>query len=523
MDGSLPQGEEQPISIAILAMGGQGGGVLADWIVSLAERAGWIAQSTSVPGVAQRTGATIYYVEIMRPRPATRTGEGPVLSLMPVPGAVDVVIAAELMEAGRAIQRGLVSPDRTTLIASAHRAYAVLEKARPGDGRADPAAVGAAAEAVARRFLRADMQALAEQAGSVISAALFGALAASAALPFPRDAYEQTIRAAGVGVDASVRAFAAGFDAVLAPAAAPGASPARTGMPTGGSAADRAELARALQRIATDFPAQAQAMLHHGVRRLVDYQDAAYAHEYLDRTARLLKLDRPGQGFALTAEAAKQVAVAMSYDDVIRVADLKTRGSRLARVRAELAARPDQVVATTEFFHPRLEEVCATLPARWGRAIERSAWLSRLLGALFARGRRIRTDTLAGYLPLYLIAGARRWRRGLLRHGREQAHLAAWLALAEFHAGTDYALALEVLKCRRLVKGYSDTQARGQAKFDKVLGAVPVLAGRPDAADWLRRLREAALADEDGTTLDGALAMIATLDAVPAETGETVR
>src|ERR1700756_4988998 len=97
------------ISVAILAMGGQGGGVLADWIVALAESEGWIAQSTSVPGVAQRTGATIYYGEMIRPR----EGASPVLSLMPVPGDVDVVIAAEMMEAGRAMQRGLVSPERT--------------------------------------------------------------------------------------------------------------------------------------------------------------------------------------------------------------------------------------------------------------------------------------------------------------------------------------------------------------------------------------------------------------------------
>src|ERR1700746_1225142 len=102
------------ISIAILAMGGEGGGVLADWIVDLAEHSGYHAQATSVPGVAQRTGSTIYYLEIF---PRTN-GNEPVLALMPVPGELDIVIASELMEAGRAIQRSLVTPDRTTLIAS---------------------------------------------------------------------------------------------------------------------------------------------------------------------------------------------------------------------------------------------------------------------------------------------------------------------------------------------------------------------------------------------------------------------
>ena len=109
MSGLRKQGDatERPISVAIVAMGGQGGAVLTTWIVALAEAHGWIAQSTSVPGVAQRTGATIYYVEMMQ---ASDDGQRPVLAQMPTPDDVDVVIAAEFMEAGRSILRGLVTP-----------------------------------------------------------------------------------------------------------------------------------------------------------------------------------------------------------------------------------------------------------------------------------------------------------------------------------------------------------------------------------------------------------------------------
>src|SRR3979490_2431570 len=99
---------DRPLTVAILAMGGQGGGVLADWVVALAEAQGWAAQSTSVPGVAQRTGATVYYIE-MAPM---RAGPQPVFALMPTPGDVDVVIASELMEAGRSVLRGLVTPEQ---------------------------------------------------------------------------------------------------------------------------------------------------------------------------------------------------------------------------------------------------------------------------------------------------------------------------------------------------------------------------------------------------------------------------
>ena len=199
----------RPLSIAVLAMGGQGGGVLVDWIVALAESQGWAAQSTSVPGVAQRTGATVYYIECL---PLPPGAPPPVLSMMAVPGEVDMVIGAELMEAGRAIQRGLVTPDRTTLIASSHRAYAVAEKQAPGDGIGDPGAVYAAARAAARNFIAFDMAALAEEAGSAISAVLFGALAAVEVLPFPRTAYEATIRAAGIGVESSLRGFSRGYE-----------------------------------------------------------------------------------------------------------------------------------------------------------------------------------------------------------------------------------------------------------------------------------------------------------------------
>ena len=174
---------ERPICVAVMALGGQGGGVLADWIVELAESQGWHAQSTSVPGVAQRTGATIYYVEMLPPK----GGRAPILSLMPAQGEVDVVLASELMEAGRSILRGLVTPDRTTLIASTHRMYAVAEKEKPGDAIADPNIVVDAAGVAAKRTIAFDMESLANKNNSHISACLFGTLAASGTLPFGRE------------------------------------------------------------------------------------------------------------------------------------------------------------------------------------------------------------------------------------------------------------------------------------------------------------------------------------------------
>jgi indolepyruvate ferredoxin oxidoreductase, beta subunit len=360
----------QRISIAIMAMGGQGGGVLADWIVALAEAQGWAAQSTSVPGVAQRTGATIYYIEIA----PVRTGAEPVFALMPTPGDVDVVMASELMEAGRSVLRGLVTPSQTTLIASTHRAFAVAEKERPGDGVGDPAVVSIAAEFAAKRLIAFNMEAIAKGEGSVISAAMFGALAAAEALPFDRAAFELAIRAGGTGVASSLRAFGAAFDrtrqdpverAPRFPDKLFAAMPDTAGHP---------ELDHLTARLRTSFPESLQPVLFTGARRLVDYLDPDYALEYLDRIGLLFDLDRAhggeARGFAFTAAAAKYVAVAMAYDDVGRVADLKIRQSRRARVRVEVAAADDTLVATTEYFHPRADELCGALPRGWGEWIE---------------------------------------------------------------------------------------------------------------------------------------------------------
>jgi indolepyruvate ferredoxin oxidoreductase, beta subunit len=499
---------DRPLSIAILAMGGQGGGVLSDWIVSLAEANGWAAQSSSVPGVAQRTGATIYYIEML-PR---LDGKRPIFSLMPTPGDVDIVLAAEFMEAGRAMLRGLVNPNQTTLIASSHRSYAVVEKQIPGDGIGDPAVVEQAAEVTAKRIISFDMQQLAEQHGSVISATMFGALAAAEVLPFSRQSFETTIKEAGKGVDGSLRGFSAAFDRTAQPSPSLVHEPVKKVLPPVPSMVANPKLERLLQRIRDDFPAPIQPILFAGAKRLIDYQDLAYAHEYLDRMEPLVRADLQNggaeRGLAFALETAKYLAIAMAYDDVIRVADLKTRRSRFERVRKEVSVGNDQIIYTIEFMHPRLEEVLGTLPATLGRFIEGRPHLCAAIDRVVNRPRRVPTGTIFWFSSLYFLGSARFMRRKSLRHIREFDHIEEWLGIATKYLQAHYDLAREVICCRRLVKGYSDTHARGTAKFERVIAMAPRLAKLPDGAAWLRRLQQAALLDENGTALEGAIKTI---------------
>ncbi|MFC0202152.1 indolepyruvate oxidoreductase subunit beta family protein [Paracoccus rhizosphaerae] len=496
-----PDGEKI-ITLAALAVGGQGGGVLTNWIVAVAEANGYRAQSTSVAGVAQRTGATIYYVEMCRD-----TGRMPVFALSPSIGDVDILIASELMEGGRAIMRGFVTPGRTTMIASTHRIAAVSEKIAPGDGRASSPEVSEAMGVAADHVVAFDMERVAKEAGSVISPSLLGALAGSGALPFPRDSYEAVIRASGRGVEASLRAFGAAYDIAAGTCPAPVSDlPEDVALPAlRVPEALRADWAALQARVAA-LPAPMQDMALSGLQKVVDYQDIAYGGQYLDMVEQIAALDH--SPYSAGIAAAKYCARALCYDDLLRVADIKTRPTRLSRVGTEVSVKDDQVLMLTEYFHPRFEEFTSTMPARLGAWLQSRKGLERLYARRFDKGRRIRTDSLRGFLMLWMVSALRPARRRLLRHRSEMAHVDAWFATVLRLMPHDPALAAEVLANYRLIKGYSDTHARGLSKFARVMGAVVMLEGREDGADWMRRLRTAALDDVKGEKLDGALATV---------------
>jgi indolepyruvate ferredoxin oxidoreductase beta subunit len=497
MNAPFPQ-RQRPITIAILAMGGEGGGVLADWIVDLAERNHCIAQLTSVPGVAQRTGATIYYLEIYPRAAIADSAHEPVLALMPVPGDVDIVIASELMEAGRAIQRGLITPDRTTLIASTNRVFSMTERIALADGRVDDAKLMEACRAAARTMHAFDMAALAEATGSVISAVLFGALAGAGVLPFPRQAFESAIKRGGKGIAASLAAFTAGFEATANPAATPElVAPApKAEVPPNAIPAD-------LRQRADAFSEAARAIVRAGIERTADYQGIVYARLYLDRLAPVAQIDRDGR---LTPETARQLALGMAYEDTIRVAELKIRPGRFARVREEVRVSGDQILEIAEFMHPRTQEIADTLPAPLGRFILRTGWIRRLMDRMTRKGRVVKTSSLRGFLLLWLVASLKPLRPRSLRYGVEQRHLEEWLATVQRLAATHYDLAIETAAARNLVKGYGDTHERGRARFETLIGLLPALSQRSDGAAQLASLRKVANADDTGAALSAAIA-----------------
>lgn len=506
---------QKSFGILVAALGGEGGGVLADWIVHAATALDYPVQSTSIPGVAQRTGATTYYIELY---PAPRSelgGQTPVFALMPSPGRVDLVAATELVEAGRVVQNGFTHAERTTLIASSHREYAVAEKVIPGDGRFNSQAVMDIARTLTRQVHLFDMRALAMQHGTVINSVLFGAMAGSGVLPLPREACEQAISASGKAVRASLAGFAAGFDAVagkraanavdgnavdtkaladrgvavnpVPSKAAAATAPAAAAAGTATATATVTSLPPALQARVQALPSGMHDILAAGVAQLVDYQDAAYAGLYLDRVQTLLQaMDGSSASLQSAREAARYLALWMSYEDVIRVADLKSRKTRLERVRAEVGATPDDPLQITEFLKPGLDELCSVLPRGISEALRRRyAGREHSLNV----GIHLRSDTIAGFALLCVLRSLRSWRPRSWRFAKEQQAILQWLQALERAARLDPQLTHELALAGNVVKGYGETSERGHRNLERML-AIAEKAGPGNAAEVAQQLRE---------------------------------
>lgn len=493
---------ERPLTILIAALGGEGGGVLANWVIAAAEAEDYPVQSTSIPGVAQRTGATTYYIEVYPVRAAQLGGRRPVMTLTPTACDIDVMLASEWLEAGRAIMNGYVTPERTTLIASTHRIYTVLEKMQMGDGRYDSARVTRAAGACARRAVLADFEALALRAGTLISAVLFGALAGSGVLPISRPACENAIRSGGRGTEASLRGFALGFDAAASTAAAVPDAKERPAEPD-------SKPGPLQERMRAHFPAATHAVIAQGLARVADFHDETYAALYLDRLAPVAEFERKQSAAGehmLTREAARFLALWMSYEDVIRVADLKSRKSRFDLVRKEVQAKPQEPLHIIEYLKPGVEEAAALLPPALSKRL--LAWTDkRGLTHKLNVGMHIKSSSVSGFVLLRLLASLKPLRRMSARFAEEQAMIERWLGAIV--AAPNAALALEIALCGRLIKGYGDTNRRGKANFLRIFDTLVEGKAVTDATALTAAVgaaREAALADAEGRSLEKTLA-----------------
>ena len=464
---SSPALEPTVLSILVPAVGGQGGGVLSEWIVDAGLLDGFPVHGTSIPGVAQRTGSTTYYVELATERGADDLA----FSLYPVPGALDVLLAPEFMEVGRMIELGFVSPGRTTVIASTHRLLSIHEKIATGRAIYPQEGLQRAAETAARRLVAFDALALARQHGTEANAVLLGALAGTGVLPIADDAFRKAIERKGVAVASNLAGFELGLGLGRSGDTPPEVTPGAPATPATVPSDLRAEI--------ESMPPGARAIVARGVERLVDYQDARYARRYLDLLRPFVPSgETTGPRAELGATVGRYLALWMSYEDAVRVAELKTRASRFARIR-DAARAGRSAIEVTDYLKPDLDEIFGVLPDRLVRPLAR--WAERRWPhGRPTVGQHVRTTTISGFVRVWLVTRLKPLRGISYRAREEHARIARWLEAVRTCAGWDPALAVEAARAAQLVKGYGDVRRRMLAVHEQLLAAV-LSAGRLEA------------------------------------------
>ena len=477
---------DQVTRILLAALGGEGGGVLMNWVVAAARRAGHVVQATSVPGVAQRTGSTSYYIEVA-PKDAPDT----VLGLVPMAGRVDVVVSSELVETARVLAAGFVSPKRTTVVSSTARLFSTAEKIDMGDGRYSEENVRHAVDAMAQESFLLDLGKIAKDNGTFVSATMFGALAACGVLPWsPRSSRD-------VLEDERSRA---GFDAAAKAVEAIKVGEVTVSAPESAEVLTFAELPSGLREV-----------MHHGAERCADYQDDAYRDLFIGRAEALIAAIDLSDHRAVHAvtEAVRRLVLWMAYEDIARVADLKTRPERFARIRDEVKLEDGQILRVTEYMKPRAEEIADILPVSIGKRIMARAKNGGRFPFL-GKGRFIRSNGLFGYHLLRLTAALKHIRRRSLRYEEEQSAIEDWLDALHIALDQDLDLAMGLGELPRVRKGYSDTLQRGLRAYDQIMAHIvrPALGSKSQAGD-AKRLRDAigaALTDDTHAKLDAVIA-----------------
>jgi indolepyruvate ferredoxin oxidoreductase, beta subunit len=455
------------LTLLIAAMGGEGGGVLTDWILAACHASNLKVQATSIPGVAQRTGATTYYLEI-----AMEKGAETAFCLSPMAGDVDIFASSEYLETGRAILNGLVTPDKTHLIASTHRVFTMAEKMAGGEGVFEGEKLQEAARVAAKSSLLFDMT----KSRVSINAVMCGAIAQK--LPIARIHFENAIKASKLNVESNLQGFAFGYGAQQ----------------------------EVEERDKPSFP-----IMQEGIKRLISYQNEAYAKLYVERIERVKAYS---QVEPFIEEVARCLALRMSFEDIVRVAQLKISKDRFASVEAEIKAgtRPHIII---DHFKPGIEELASLMPPRFGAWLIAYATKKGFIGTAYL-GMKVKTNTIFGFLRIWLLSKLKFLRPSGYRFHEEQKQIESWLNHVQQAYALSPELAFAIVRLSEVIKGYSDTIKRGHGAYTAIINEIvmPCLAGKITTAfalDALLSARKAYEKDPEGDGLSLTLAEIANM------------
>lgn len=460
--------------ILIPAVGGQGGGVLTEWLVQLFLTEGFEVQGVGLPGLSQRGGSTMYYLEAY---PKAKSSSKPIIfSQYPLPGDIDIILAQEFLELGRVLELGYGS-DKTTIVSSTHRIYSTLEKMPISNGIYPDEKLHRLANSFSARFVGLDALALAkenEMDELAINAILLGALGASGSLPITEASFLKAISQVGVAVENNIKAFRIGWESIkskkhnisLIKPDLDWEQIRREKLAKVGPS-KREGLFSLLLTVQNEYPERLREILTEALVRLADYQDVWYAEKYMDALKGVYQVDKNSgsSSFPLTESFAKNLALWMSYEDGIRVAELKINPERFKRIRKDMQLHDDQVLHVIDYLNPDAEEIYGLLPNLLVSPIVKLAD-NRLFRMVLPDSKRItfaqapKTSSFFGSFRLWSVTKLKKLRPYSYRFKKEHAYIKKYVAHVEKYSKINYKLACVVAKSGGMVKGYGRIRRR---------------------------------------------------------------
>lgn len=434
-----------------------------NWILDCARKENLFVQGTSVPGVAQRTGSTSYYIEVCNKN--FEKGKEPILSLYPKPGRVDVVIASELLEAARVIEKGYVSPDRTILITSSSRTYTNIEKAHLADGRFDKDKILKTCNKMSKNFICLDLNNIASMYSTIVSAPMFGALSGAKVFPWTKEVCEDVFHKNDFGKN-SLEGFKYSYKQVLD----------NSINYIKENPSDDFIVENELENDSSFLsllPKDLVNIILLGKKRCIDYQNDKYAKLYIIRIKRLIhSVNMTNKNIIPVIEnIVRRLSLWMTYEDIPRVAQLKIKPERFSKIKQEIKLQNNQILLIQDIFKPGINEIGAMLPRKIGSWFIRNNKIMSFL-PFIGKGMKINSLTIFGFLILRFLSVFRYIRTASLRYREEQENIEKWLNNIGIALEKSINFAEGLADMPQILKGYGDTWERGRIKYNKITTAL---------------------------------------------------
>ena len=461
--------QDKLLKILIPAVGGQGGGILTEWLIKAFEAENYDVQGISLPGLSQRGGSTTYYIEAFPNDNNTEI----IFSQYPLPGDIDLILSQELLELGRVLKEGYGS-DKTTIISSTHRTYSTQEKLPISSGIYSEEVLTNFAKEFSGEFIGIETLELARQNGMdelAANAILIGALSSAGLLPLRKESFQNAIESVGIAVKINLKAFDVGYDHALNNKTGSGAGVDKSDFENNElkyiSANDREKIETAISSLTGFYPDFLVPLISEAVVRLADYQGFWYSDKYLSYIDRIRTIDdsNPNQDFKLCENVIKNLALLMSYEDGIRVSELKIRDERFKRIKEEMMIKDNQVFSVVDYLKPDAEEVYGLFP---NFMIAPAVYLINT-GAFKIIWRKKEPLTISqkpvttsffGFFRVWLLSKLRFMRPYSYRYRNEHRIIDIYLDSVDKYARVDYDLGTLVSRSGSVIKGYGRVRRR---------------------------------------------------------------